>query len=217
MSNDVMEKPRNLPTGPETEADNILTAAEEGAGFEKLLKFKKGKYYIGDNEVPLGRQYVAHTTQWVKCWIKFADGKVADRRMGKVAEGYVPPERHDLGDLDKGKWQPGLDGKLRDPWTFQHLLPMEDVETGEVSIFTTPSIGGHIAVADLCKAYAKRAKKGLRGLPILRLGVFDMPTKAYGLVPRPDFIIESWEESGGGLGDMTNTADGMNDKIPFLD
>ena len=67
-------------------------------------------------------------------------------------------------------------------------------------IFTTPSIGGHIAVSDLCKTYAKRAKKGLRGLPIVRLGATDMPTKAYGIVPRPDFIIEGWDDASGGGG-----------------
>jgi len=28
-----------------------------------LLKFVKGKYYIGDDEVPLGREYIAHVNQ----------------------------------------------------------------------------------------------------------------------------------------------------------
>jgi hypothetical protein len=214
MSNDVMDKPKNLPTELETETDNILAAAEEDAGFEKLLKFKKGKYFIGDDEVPLGRQYVAYATQWTKCWIKFVDGRVAERKMGKVADGYVPPERNDLGDLNQGKWEVGHDGKPRDPWSYQHLLPMEDVERSELCIFTTASVGGHIAVADLCKAYGRRAKKGLRGLPIVQLGVTDMPTKAYGLVPRPDFHIESWDDAAGGNDDM-KVINGMNDEIPF--
>ena len=37
-----------------TEAENILGAAREDAGFEKLLKFKKGEYLIGEELVPLG-------------------------------------------------------------------------------------------------------------------------------------------------------------------
>ena len=58
------QKPKNLPAGPETELDNIRRAAEADAGFEKRLKFKKGKYFIGDDEVALGSQYIAHARQW---------------------------------------------------------------------------------------------------------------------------------------------------------
>jgi hypothetical protein len=180
-------------------------------------KFKKGKYYIDDNEVPLGHQYIAHATQWVKCWIKFVDGKVADRRMGKVADGYIPPERDGLDDNEPTKWELGLDGKPRDPWSFQYLVPMEDAETGELCVFTTSSFGGRRAVADLAKAYGIRAKKGLRGLPIVGLHFTDMPTKAYGPVPRPDFRVEGWEFDDGGNDDMkvvTATND-LNDSIPF--
>ena len=32
------------------EVENIQTAAREDAGFEKILKFKKGDYLIGDDE-----------------------------------------------------------------------------------------------------------------------------------------------------------------------
>ena len=222
--NEMIRNPNRLPVELETEADNILAAAEEDAGFEKLLKFIKGKYYVGPKEsrteTPLGSQFIAHASQWTKCWNKFADGKVSDRRMGKVAEGYVPPEREELGDTDQSKWEI-VDSKRRDPWSLHYILPMEEMERGEVFIFTTPSIGGHIAVSDLCKAYAKRAKKGLRGLPIVRLGATDMPTKAYGIVPRPDFIIEGWDDASGGGGvdemkiiDATSRGD-MDDEIPF--
>jgi hypothetical protein len=222
----LMEKPKNLPAEYETEADNILTAAEEDAGFDKLLKFIKGKYYVGPKEsrteIPLGSQFIAHASQWTKCWNKFADGKVVERLMGKVAEGYVPPKREELGDTDQSKWDI-VDGKPRDPWSLHYILPMEEMERGEIFIFTTPSVGGHIAVADLCKAYAKRAKKGLRGLPIVRLGATDMPSKNYGMVPRPDFVIEGWDDDaaggGGGVDEMkiinaTSRGD-LDDEIPF--
>jgi hypothetical protein len=42
------------------EVENIQTAAREDAGFEKILKFKKGDYLIGDDEIALGTEYLAH-------------------------------------------------------------------------------------------------------------------------------------------------------------
>jgi hypothetical protein len=213
MTNDLAEKPKNLPTVYE-EADNILEAAQEDAGFDRLLKFKKGKYFIGDDEVPLGSEYLAHASQWVKCWIKFAGGKVAERKMGKVAEGYVPPEREVLGDNDQSKWELGLDNRPKDPWSLQYLLPLENLESGDIVVFTTSSIGGRIGVSDLCKAFARRAKKGSRALPIIKLSTTDMQSKKYGDVPRPEFEITNWDDASGGEV-IPPVADDIDDEIPF--
>jgi hypothetical protein len=224
MTNDLKEKPKNLPAMYETEANNILEAAQEDSGFEKLLKFKKGKYFIGDYEVPLGSEYVAHASQWTKCWIKFAGGKVADRKMGKVAEGYVPPEREVLGDNDQSKWELGLDNNPKDPWSLQYLLPLENPENGDIVVFTTSSIGGRRGVSDLCKAYGRHAKKGSRALPIIKLSATDMPSKKWGDVPRPEFEITNWDDADHDLvirdiaddGEVIPpAADDMDDEIPF--
>ncbi len=163
-----IERPKNLPAT--REIDNIAKAAKEDAGFETLLKFIKGKYFINKVEVALGTRYVAHTTQWTKAWIKFADGGVADRRMGKVADGFVPPPRESLGDTDESQWERDRDGEPKNPWSLQYLLPMESLENGDVVIFTTPSVGGQRAVADLCQAFTWHTKKGSQALPIVELG-----------------------------------------------
>src|SRR5262249_18619513 len=105
MSNDMTTIQRNLPANYEEEADNLLAATQ---GHEKLLKFVKGKYKVRDDEVPLGTQYVAHANELTYCWIKFADSKVVDRRMGKAAEGFAPPEREELDDQDQSTWETGL-------------------------------------------------------------------------------------------------------------
>jgi hypothetical protein len=214
----VIDKPKNLPAEPETELDNIRRAAEADAGFEKRLKFKKGKYFIGDDEVPLGRQYVAHATQWTKRWVKYLDGKKVDERMGKVADGFRPPPREDLGDNDRSKWELGDDGQPKNPWNLEFLVPMEDLENGDVAIFTTTSVGGQRAVADLCRAFARHAQKGRRTLPIVKLATVDMPTKAYGPVPRPEFEITGWDnEMAAGNVEVISpsVADDLDDEIPF--
>jgi hypothetical protein len=84
---------------------------------------------------------------WIKCWIKFVDRKVADRKMYRVALGEKPPEREDLDDLDKDNWPEGFDGEPADPWVYQYLLPLENIKN-EVIIFVTSSFGGKRAVAE---------------------------------------------------------------------
>jgi hypothetical protein len=146
---------------------------------------------------------------------KLVDKKVAERRHGKAIERWIPQEREELDDNDKSKWETGLDGKPKDPWSFQHLLPFESLESGEVLIFTTSSVGGQIATEELVNAYARRLKRTKsRALPIVKLASKDMPTKAYGDVPRPHFEIDGWEDAL--ASDVkVNAASELNDTIPF--
>ena len=149
----------NVAAARGTEIDNILGAAQEDAGFAKLLKFKKGGYFIGEELVPLATEYIAHAIGWTKCWIKFVDDEVAERKVYRVALGERPPERENLDDLDQDNWPDGIDGKPADPWSLQYLLPLEKLSDGEVVIFTTSSFGGRRAVAELCAAYASAQQK----------------------------------------------------------
>jgi hypothetical protein len=103
MTNQIAKKTENIPAVNGTEAENILNAARED-GFEAFLKFDKGKFYLGNEEVPLGTEYIAYAKAWVKCWIKFVDGKVAERKVYRVSLGDRPPERNDLDDNDKSTW-----------------------------------------------------------------------------------------------------------------
>jgi hypothetical protein len=196
-----------------TEVENIQTAAQEDSGFEKILKFKKGQYFIGEDEIALGTEFLAHTTAWTKSWIKFADGEVADRKMYRVALGEKPPVREDLDDLDLIDTKDS-DGMSADPWVYQYLLPLENMSNGEVVIFVTPSKGGQRAIADLCSAYAKRTKKTGCGQPIIKLAKTDMPTKKWGKVTRPEFTIISWDEAGDVEVMPPEKAD-FSDSIPF--
>jgi hypothetical protein len=202
------------------EDKNILEAAKEEAGFERLLKFRNGEYFIQDDVVPLGTEYLAHVKAWTKTRTKFVDGpvKIAEHKRYRVAHKERPPEREELGDLDEASW-PKRDGKPNDPWVFQYLLPMENLETGEVVIFTTPSVGGQIAVRDLVKEYGKQKEAKHKtnrhgGQPIIRLAWAEMPTKHGNKVPRPLFEIVGWDETETSLAE-TISANDMDDEIPF--
>ena len=196
--------------------ENIETAAREDAGFEKILKFKKGEYSIQDQSIPLGTEYLAHTSAWTKCWIKFADGKVVERKVYRVALGEKPPGREELDDLDRDEWPEGLDGEPSDPWVYQFLLPLEIMATGEVIVFVTASRGGRTAVADLCTNYVKRAKKVANGgQPIIKLSKADMTSPRFGKVPRPLFEIVCWDDDVEFLGPPLVTSEGDFDEVPF--
>jgi hypothetical protein len=175
-----------LDTNPFLEAAN-----EAGGEIGLLLKFVKGKYEVGDDEVPLGTQFVAHIDQLARGYVKFLDGQVADRRIGMVADGYKLPPREELGDLDETRWEKDSQGKPRDPWVVQWYLALTRVETGELLTFVTGSKGGISAIGALCRVYAR--KYGIGVLPIVALRVRSYKHKLFGRIETPDFEIVGWD------------------------
>jgi hypothetical protein len=185
--------PDNLPM--KDEARNIGEEAERDAGFQKMLKFKKGTYICDGEEISLGTKLIAHCIGWTKTWVHFVDQKVVDRKVYRVSRGERAPERDQLPDNDQSQWPIGINKLPADPWVYQYLLPMEDQRTGEVRIFVGSSFGGRRAVADLCAAYSRRAVKNKSsGQPIITLQMLLMPTKNFGDVPRPHFEIVGWDD-----------------------
>jgi hypothetical protein len=182
----------------------------------RLLKFVKGKYYTGDDEVPLGRQYVAHMNQLNHGWVKFVDGKVTEQRVGLVAEGFKPPDRAMLDDTDQSQWEKDGAGKPRDPWSCQYYLALEDAETGELVTFVTSTAGGNGAIGRLCGQFSRNAKNGL---PIVRLGSSSYKHKSYGRVEVPDFPVIGWTGVATTAQAATlipaTASDDVDDEIPF--
>jgi hypothetical protein len=112
----------------ETQANAIAAAArEEGAGeVGTLLKFSKGHFFVATDEIPTGKEYIAHVASWVRGWVKFKSGALVEHRVGKVADGFIVSEREELDEHDKSKWEIDPRGGPKDPWTLQSYLPMED-------------------------------------------------------------------------------------------
>lgn len=195
--------------------------AQADAGFHRIMKFKKGHYYIDDTEVPIGSEYIAHCMGWTKSWIKFKGGTVAERRIYRMLHREITPDRTELDDLDVNKWETGLDGRPKDPWVLQFLLPLEN-RNGDLVIFVTSSYGGKRAVSDLCSAWGRKAaKQNSAGTPIVHLHEVMMPTKKFGDVPRPHFEIVGWDAGGEPVREVNpnelkgGTEEEMNDEIPF--
>lgn len=174
-----------LPTQIDPGVDVIL---RETARANPMLRFKEGEYLVGEDKIPLGREYLVYPLDWTRGWVKWADGAIVEQRMVRVADDVKLPTREELGDNDKSLWE----DEEKDPWVFQNILPMDDLETGEYTIFVTGSIGGKIAVEALCNGVVRAYKKGRQsGLPIIGLATKPFPTK-FGTKPRPHFPVR-WQ------------------------
>ena len=200
------------------EATALENAAQEDAAFDKMLKFKKGEYFIGEEEVKLGTQYIAHAVGYTKCWIKFVDQQVAEKRHYRASMGQVPVQRDELDDNDPKKWPIGISGGPSDPWVLQSLLPLEN-SLGELVVFVTSSWGGKRAVADLVKSYALRTKRtGNSEQPVIKLNKSSFPSKKFGNVACPVFEICGWDSNREGVREVhapDTLRDEMADEIPF--
>ena len=217
----ISKQQKDTTTLPATHYENpwLEAAAEGGNDLGKLLKFVKGKWEIGDDVVPGNAEFIAHIDQLARGWIKFEDGKVVDRIIGKIADGFKPPLREELSDNDSASWrEKDADGRPRDPWVIQWFLPLINVESGEVVTFVTGSKGGIAAVADLCRVYGHKKRDGL--LPIVALKTRSYKHKQYGRIETPDLPIVGWDgmtstaipvESA----PTGNAADDLNDAVPY--
>src|SRR6476646_3458747 len=123
--------------------DGFEATANEtvGAITGQMLKFVKGKYYVGkghEEELRLGTELVALST--VVGWQKWLDGKRVDRRFRVGGERL--PTREELDDQD-------LIDTDDDPWKLTRFLYLLDPKTASDYTFITSSWSGHDAIRTL--------------------------------------------------------------------
>jgi hypothetical protein len=176
------------------------------------VKFVKGKWRIGDDVIEPGTKFIAYMPQALRGWVKFENGKVTDRRIGKTSERFQMPEREELGDLDPTKWEIGPDGKPRDPWGEQRYLPLLGVDDDRIVTYVTGSASGKIAIQDLNRRYGFRLPT--TQLPIVALAVREYQHKVYGLMEAPRFNLVGWTDPSGEP-PAAAVGNEMNDEIPF--
>jgi hypothetical protein len=192
MSNKIVKRESNLPASSVSAWGEI--AAEEGS--QTLLKYEKGDWKIGEDDVPLGTKYVAFIDELACCFIKFVEDEAPQLRLGKVKLGKDKlPTRLDCGDSNQDDWEIE-NGEPKDPWQQVRILPLSPVDrVGELVVFSAISVGSRGAVADLCGIYDRSPRNGL--LPIIALGTSSYPHKKYGKVHTPVLKFVSWYQAGG--------------------
>jgi hypothetical protein len=198
-----------------TESELLSRAADDlsGGNVGKILKFQKGKYFVGDDEIAIDSELIAHVTQLARGWVKFKGSELVDRKIGKVVDGFVPPQREDLDDHDESMWEKNDRGERRDPWISQSYLPLENPETGELIVFVTGSAGGRSAIGALVSTASRNLHKGH---PIIQLGVRHYKHKVFGRIENPDFQVVGWTGSDSiNKPAVPEVHPAFNDQIPF--
>jgi hypothetical protein len=125
-----------------------------------LLKFnKQGEYALNDvDTVAVGTRCIAHADEITLGWQRWEGGKpTPEKRVGRIADRFIPPKRDELGDTAIQQWEIGDDGKPRDPWAFQMSVPLTLLDGDGVTYnFTVSSKGGLRCLSTLARAYGAR-------------------------------------------------------------
>src|SRR5262249_32599100 len=133
-----------------------------------------------------GQQLACDPADAITGWQRFKDN-VPIYCLGRVADGYQPPEREQLGDLPE-------DGK-KDPWQRIDLLPFWDVESREVLLFNAGNRGSRSAVANLIGAYADNAAahpEESGKVPLIELATDSYKSQHGKQIYVPTFEILKW-------------------------
>jgi hypothetical protein len=118
------------------------------------------------------------------------ENKISTYHIGRVADGFRPAEREQLGDLDERLWPKG-----KDPWEEIYLLPFWNVETREILLFSATNGGSRSAVANLVGAYLNNVEvhpEDLHRVPLIELESDSYISKHGKQIFYPVFSILSW-------------------------
>src|SRR5262245_5990447 len=193
-----------------------------------LLKFADWKWTKGKESIPVedGARLVALGT--AAAWVEWRNGKPVSYRMREP--GRRLPDREELGDLDEADWEPGPDGKPRDPQQSTRFVHLVDPVTAEAYTFSTSAFGGRAAVSDLADQIQRMRAAHPGAVPIVELHASPMLTK-FGRKSRPWFKVVGWRSVGDGAPSPSNggtppqlahqsnaaaeAAQVLDDEIPF--
>lgn len=197
--NAITETNQNTAVATAPGYDPFAAYGQEAASGGTFLKFAKVEWQKGQNseEVPLGTRLAANMSELSIGWIRWADGKPAERRFGLLAQGYKPEPRDALGFADQDEWETDKDGKPVDPWSFTNELPVVDPETGEQLTLSVSSKGGIGCIGNLCKAYGREYKSRGDLIPLLELGRDSYIHSEYGKTYVPLLTIVDWIDNDG--------------------
>jgi hypothetical protein len=172
-------------------------AATTHAIVGRLLRFSKfGEYRAGqeEEEIATGTRMAVYMNSFSVGFQKWLDNRPADRVMGAIGAGFVPPRREDLGDNDKSLWDTFDDGRPKDPWQFTNMIVLIEMETSNLFTFSTASRGGLDTLGQLSLKYGERLRQHPGEVPIVELdrSSYQHSDRKVGEVRVPILRIVDW-------------------------
>jgi hypothetical protein len=144
-----------------------------------------------DEEIRPGTLLVANMGELLVGWVRWVDRKPVEHVMGRVAEGFRPPLRDELGDNDPSAWDEDAAGKPRDPWQMTNYLLCLDDER-RLYTFTTSSRTGLNSIGRLSREYGQQLAQHPDAWPVVQLSVGSYEDRDFGKILLPQFPIVSW-------------------------
>jgi hypothetical protein len=185
------------------------------------MKFGKGGEFTKTSDgsvVPENTHMVVPFDQIEVGFTRFnGRAQAPDRKMGRVFDGFVPPDRAELGDNDPELWEKDLGGRPSDPWVSQLMVPMQDVATGDMYIFVTSSATGRSAVNNLIAQCERMQKHEPDFYPVIKLAIggFQHRDSRVGWVKTPAFPRVGKAPRADVSAAATSASDDMSDSVPF--
>lgn len=157
----------------------------------KLLKFSKGDWMVGDDEVAPGTRFIANMPSILLGWILWEDNKPIEQLMGLLEQRHRPQKRDTLGHDDESLWPLDTNGKPQDPWQETNYLVLKAADGDQLYTFSTSSAGGRGAISKLCRDYGTKRRMYPGKLPIVEVRVDKYKHKdpTIGWIKVPEFAI----------------------------
>jgi hypothetical protein len=153
-------------------------------------RFKDGDYFNFKEQIDVeGRCFAVFDL--VAGWQKLEKDSSPQYLMQKAGEPK-PAQPH----VEKADWPLNFDDQPEHPWKWTRYLYLLDTATGEISTFSSSTIGGRIGIDELRDQIAFMRRVRPDAIPIVALQSKDMPTSFGGTKPRPYFKILGWKTRG---------------------
>jgi hypothetical protein len=190
----------------EARSENNLPAVVAGDGFDDtgsddrliqgtIIKCVDGHWSAKDDTaLPPGMRLIAlATAQALQRWQDQMPVETIVKRPGQPL-----PDVDELNaKIPQKKWEKGLDGKPRPPYSHQYIVYLLNPADASLFTFINNTLGAMIAVERLKdKVKWMRGLRGARVVPVVELSSKLMKTKV-GVKQRPEFTIIEWRDFGG--------------------
>jgi hypothetical protein len=128
--------------------------------------------------------------------VKLVDGKIVDRRIGRLTDGYVRTPVNELPDRDQRYWPLNRQREREDPWKPTTYLPMRCLEDDKPVVYG-PFAPTHLtAIKRFVANYKrKRAEHVDRAgkFPVVLLESSNFDNRSGGVTYVPEFNIVDWQ------------------------
>jgi hypothetical protein len=193
-----LAKPRSTSVSASTGISDpyLAFAAQESAQgiLGDMIRFVKGDYLAGTNktEIPGGSEFLAAVDAIIVGWQRWLGKQQVEKRLGRISDGFVEPEREELGHTDESTWEVDTEGRPVDPWAKTRMLPMKRLSDGALFTLVLNGKGrSGDAIARLVGAYGRSQHRGT-DYPIIRLLADAYAHKVYGRIKYPVLSIVGW-------------------------